>query len=99
MEPSSSRAYDLPCEAEVLAVLRAHGVCRAQLFGSAARGELTPSSNLNLLLSFNGPTNYGLLLRLTDTLEALTGREVDLIVDVDPIFAPYIEADLVDLPL
>lgn len=94
-----SHGYDLPHEAEVLAVLRAHKVQRAFLFGSAARGELMPDSDINLLVDLDGPTNYGKLLMMSEELEAITGRDVEVIAAIEPLFKPYIEPDLVELPL
>lgn len=45
--PNLRRGYTLPHEAEVLQILRDAGVRRARLFGSAARGELTETSDLD----------------------------------------------------
>ena len=95
----SEKPYDLPHEAEVLAVLRDNGVQRAFLFGSAARGELEPESDINLLVDIEGPTDYGLLFLLTETLEEITGHEVVVVDAIKPLFMPYIEPDLVELPL
>lgn len=96
---NATRGYDLPHEAEVLAVLREHGVKRAFLFGSAARGELKPESDINLLVDLDGPTNYGLLLMLSEELEGITGRDIEVIAAIEPLFKPYIEPDLIELPL
>ena len=59
--------------------LRALGVRRLSLFGSAARGEETPSSDLDFLVEFERKTfrNYMELLRF---LEARSGRPVDLVI-------------------
>lgn len=94
-----TKAYDLPHEAEVLEALQKHGVQRAFLFGSAARRELTPESDINLLVDVDGPTNYGLLLMLSEELEEITGRDVEVIAAIEPLFKPYIEPDLIELPL
>lgn len=99
MNSKQPPAYTLPHEAEVLAVLRAHGVKRAYLFGSAARGELRPESDINLLVDLDGPTNYGLMLMLSEELEAITGREVEVIAAIKSVFKPYIEPDLIELSL
>lgn len=71
---------------EVLAVLTAHraqfaefGVRSLALFGSMARDEAGPASDIDLLVEFNGPATFdrsmGLKLRLEDVL----GRRVDLV--------------------
>ena len=98
--PSSSvQNYELPEEQTVLAILRKFGVVRAQLFGSAARGELTPSSDIDLLIELDGKVDYGKLLLLSEELEAATGRRFDVLTSVKEVFRPYIEPELVELPL
>jgi hypothetical protein len=59
--------------------LRALGVRRLSLFGSAARGEETSSSDLDFLVEFDRKTfrNYMELLRF---LEGRSGRPVDLVI-------------------
>jgi hypothetical protein len=58
------------------------GIACAYLFGSAARGEAGPRSDLDIALLFDTPppaTLLGPLSRIRAELEALTGRAVDLI--------------------
>ena len=59
--------------------LRALGVRRLSLFGSAARGEETSASDLDFLVEFDRKTfrNYMGLLRF---LETVHGRRVDLVI-------------------
>lgn len=96
---SRTSAYDLPQEQAVLEVLREFGVRRAQLFGSAARGELTPTSHIDLLVDLDGPVDYGVIFRLTEALEQAVGRRVDVLTSIKPVFRPFIEPELVELPL
>lgn len=99
---STVGSYDLPQEHQVVEILRAYGVRRAQLSGSAARGELTDESDIDLLIEFPPDVllNLGLgFIRLKNELEAATGHEVDLMTNIKPAFRPYIEDDLVELPL
>lgn len=91
--------YELPKEQTVLAILRKFGVVRAQLFGSAARGELTPNSDIDLLVELDGKVDYGKLLLLSEELEAATGRCFDVLTSIKKVFRPYIEPELVELPL
>jgi predicted nucleotidyltransferase len=66
---------------ERLAVLcRAYGVQRLSFFGSVVRGEVTPESDLDVLVEF-APNETPSLLTLgglQQELTALFGREVDL---------------------
>lgn len=98
-QATPSRDYDLPNEAEVLQVLRQYDVKRAQLFGSAARGELRPDSDIDLLIECNGPLDYVNILYISEAIERITGRSADVIVGLRPELWPYVEPDLVDLPL
>lgn len=54
------------------------GVKSLLLFGSVARNESTPSSDVDLLVEFNRPVGYFGLFALQDYLEKLLGCPVDL---------------------
>src|SRR6478736_4932974 len=69
----------------IRAALAEHGVERAGIFGSVARGEDTESSDLDLIVAFR-PGARRDLVRLTEILRTLTGLPVD-IVDRDPVLA------------
>lgn len=92
-------SYDLPEEEAVLDVLRAFGVRRAQLFGSAARRELGPESDIDLLVELSGAVDYGVLVRLSEALEAVAGRRFDVMTSIKAPFRSFIEPELVELPL
>jgi len=59
--------------------LREHGVTGLWLFGSAARGELTVASDLDLLVEFERPVSLFEFARLQRRLQELLGRRVDLV--------------------
>ncbi|MDD2921488.1 MAG: nucleotidyltransferase family protein [Anaerolineales bacterium] len=54
------------------------GVKTLLLFGSVARDEATPKSDVDLLVEFNRPVGYFGLFALQDYLEKLLGCPVDL---------------------
>ena len=54
------------------------GVKSLLLFGSVARNEATPASDVDLLVEFNRPVGYFGLFALQDYLENLLGCSVDL---------------------
>lgn len=71
---------------EVLTILRAHqaeiaafGVSSLALFGSVARDEAGPESDVDLLVEFDRPVGLFTLVRLQNFLAALLGRPVDLV--------------------
>ena len=60
---------------------RQYGVRELSLFGSAVRGEMRPGSDLDVLVEFDPCVRIGLLKfeSLSQDLEALVGRKVDLV--------------------
>ena len=57
---------------------REFGVKSLLLFGSVARDEATPSSDVDLLVEFSRPVGYFGLFALQERLEKLLGCSVDL---------------------
>lgn len=60
---------------------RKYRVKELAVFGSAARGELQPGSDIDLLVEFLPEAGIGLfeLWELSDELERVLGRRVDLV--------------------
>ncbi|MDQ3653869.1 MAG: nucleotidyltransferase domain-containing protein [Chloroflexota bacterium] len=85
--------------AEFLALLRAHGVTQAYLFGSVATGNAGPTSDLDVLVTFDRPVPLFDQLRLAERLGKVCGRSVDLMTDIHPAFSASIVPTLVRLPL
>ncbi|HEY7340732.1 MAG TPA: nucleotidyltransferase family protein [Ktedonobacterales bacterium] len=73
------RESDDELRARLIAVLRQYGVRRAGVFGSFARGEQTPTSDVDLLIEPDAEATLFTLARLEMTLEDVLGRPVDLI--------------------
>ena len=55
------------------------GVARVFLFGSAARSEAHPDSDIDLLVDFNRPVTLLEFVRLQRVLGEVLGRRVDLV--------------------
>ncbi|HEU4782401.1 MAG TPA: nucleotidyltransferase family protein [Ktedonobacterales bacterium] len=72
-------ALDDDTRARLIAALRQHGVRRAGVFGSFARGEQTPASDVDLLIEPDAEATLFTLARLEAALEDILGRPVDLI--------------------
>ena len=97
--PVSSIRPDIITD-DFLAVLREHGVASAYLFGSVARGEEGPDSDLDLLVTFERPdSSFGEQFLLAEDLRRLCGRQVDVLTSIHPAFAPYIVPTLVQIPI
>ena len=77
-------------EAEIASICRRYGVRELSVFGSAARGEMRPDSDIDLLVDFLPDARPGLLglSALTREFSVLLGRRVD--VAVKPALKPRI---------
>jgi predicted nucleotidyltransferase len=69
----------LPLE-EINAFCQRWKIVRLELFGSATRGALTPSSDLDFLYTLADDARWGWdFVDAGDELEAIVGRPVDLV--------------------
>ncbi|MCU1330687.1 MAG: hypothetical protein JWN34_6057 [Bryobacterales bacterium] len=64
-------------------VCRRYGVKRLSMFGSAARGELRPESDVDFMVEFEPGVRVGVIRfeSLAGELETLAGRRVDLVTE------------------
>ncbi|HNX17061.1 MAG TPA: nucleotidyltransferase family protein [Methanoregula sp.] len=80
-------------------VLRSrYGVERIGIFGSFARGEQRPGSDIDVLVDFaEGYATIRNFVSLADYLEALFKRNVDLVTreGLDRYIRPHVEADVI----
>ena len=65
------------------------------MFGSVARGEERPDSDVDLLIDLADDRGFSDYLALAEELERVLARKVDLVLarSLSPHFRPYIEAD------
>ena len=92
---------------EALALLRAHrrtlaerfGVTSVRLFGSVARDRATQASDVDILVSFDGPATMRRIADTEEYLKKLLGRPVDLVThkELKKELRPYIEAEAIDV--
>ncbi len=56
-------------------------ITQLSLFGSAARGDLQPGSDIDLLVTFEPGADWSLLdhIAMTHELSAILGRDIDLV--------------------
>ena len=57
------------------------GVSKLLLFGSVARGEALPSSDVDLLVEFARPVGIFHFVRVRDYLQSALGARVDLVTE------------------
>ena len=80
--------------------IRALGVERLALFGSVLRGEARPDSDIDLLVQFSpGAKSFDRFLALSELLERLLGRRVELVTAeaLSPFIGPRILAEAQDV--
>jgi predicted nucleotidyltransferase len=81
-------------------ILIEYGVSRASVFGSVARGEAGPDSDVDLLVKI-GKLPFGIwgFVGFRQELEKAVGRKVDVVSEsaVDPALARKIKNDLVSV--
>ncbi|MCE2861990.1 MAG: hypothetical protein RIR76_2126 [Verrucomicrobiota bacterium] len=79
--PSSLEANEIIAQLRVvLPEVRAKfGVSRLSLFGSAARGEMDESSDIDLLVEFDRVPGFFKFVELEDLLSKVLRRKVDLV--------------------
>ncbi|MGH9139980.1 MAG: nucleotidyltransferase family protein [Thermoanaerobaculia bacterium] len=78
-------------------IARRFGVRSLSLFGSVARDEGRPDSDVDVLVEFDGPTTFDGHMGLLVFLEDLLGRRVDVVTvkGLKPRLRPLIDQDLV----
>lgn len=78
-------------------LMREFGVVNLALFGSAARDETRPDSDIDILVSFDGPATSRRYFGVLFYLEDLLGRSVDLVTDkaLRAELRPYIEQEAI----
>lgn len=64
---------------DVLDAARRHHATNVRVFGSVARGEDTPASDLDLLVTFDQDASVFDLADLIEELRLITGIEVDVV--------------------
>jgi predicted nucleotidyltransferase len=79
------------------ALVAPYGVTLLALFGSTVRGTARADSDIDILLSFDGPATSERYFAVQFFLEDLLGRPVDLATDkaLRPELRPFVEREAV----
>jgi predicted nucleotidyltransferase len=74
-----------------------HGVQFLALFGSVARDQVSPESDIDLLVEFAIRPGFDGYMRLKEHLESLLGRRVDLVMTgaLKPSLRPEIDREAI----
>lgn len=79
----------------IVAVARAHGATSVRLFGSRARGDSSPRSDIDLLVTLEDGRSLLDLVAIKQDLEDLLGTRVDVVTEraLSPRIRPQILAE------
>jgi predicted nucleotidyltransferase len=77
---------------EILEVARRHGAGRVRMFGSCARGQQTPDSDIDLLVELEPGRDLFDLVELKQELEKKLRRRVDVLTEQS--LSPYIREEV-----
>ena len=67
--------------ARVCEIAQRHGVHRVRVFGSVARGEAGPRSDLDLLIALEPGRGFRELMDFCEEVEAALHRRIDVVVE------------------
>ncbi|MDP1768721.1 MAG: nucleotidyltransferase family protein [Nitrospirota bacterium] len=74
---------------EILRLAQAHGAHNVRVFGSVARGEARPDSDVDFLVEMKSDRSLLDLIELSQELETLLQRKVDVLTDQG--LSPYLD--------
>ncbi len=85
----------IPYQQPISQFMRTQPVTRAYLFGSQARGEATPDSDVDVLVELEAGVSIFEFVRIKLDLEDLLNKTVDLVSTggLSPYIKPYIDKD------
>lgn len=84
---------------KIIPILKANDVVRSSVFGSFARGEDTPESDIDLLVEFGKAKGLFEFVRLQREIGERLGKKVDLLTykAIHPLVKDYIYKDEIKL--
>ena len=66
---------------EILRIAAAHGASRVRVFGSVARGDANPDSDLDLLVDLSPGRSLLDIVAMKQDVEEFLGRKVDVVTE------------------
>jgi predicted nucleotidyltransferase len=86
-------------QSEIQAIAAKHGAGNLRVFGSVARGDTRPDSDIDLLIDIVGPTTPWFPGSLLAELEKTLGRRVDIVItrSLSPLLREEVLRDAIPL--
>lgn len=78
---------------EILRIAGEHGASEIRIFGSAARGESGPASDIDVLVTLEPGRSLLDVIAIKQDLEDLLGRPVDVVTEAS--ISPYIRSQVI----
>lgn len=77
-------------------VLRSHGVTKASVFGSYARGDAGEDSDVDICVRLGKPMGLVAYVRFVEQIESALQKKVDVVTEksISKYMRPFIETDL-----
>ena len=96
MTPATDRIHNISQEQrqKILQIAASHGARDVRIFGSMARGEARPDSDLDLLVKLDPGQSLLDIIALKQDLEDLIGRKVDVLTEA--AISPYIREQVLE---
>jgi predicted nucleotidyltransferase len=96
MTPATVQIYNISQEQrqKILQIAASHGARDVRIFGSMARGEARPDSDLDLLVKLDPGQSLLDIIALKQDLEDLIGRKVDVLTEA--AISPYIREQVLE---
>jgi hypothetical protein len=81
---------------KILPLFKTNPVEYAGIFGSVARGDARPDSDVDILVKFKGLPTFAGYLKLDNDIRKILNRDIDLLTEgsVNKHLRPFIERDL-----
>lgn len=81
---------------KILPIFEEFDISYAGIFGSVARGEAGPDSDIDILVKFKGSPTFEAYLKLDKRLRAVLQKDIDLVTEgaVNKFLRPHIQSDL-----
>lgn len=76
----------------IITICKRYSVSTISVFGSTARGDATPNSDIDLLVDFSQPISFLQLVTMERELTEALGRKVDLLTENS--LSPYLREQI-----
>ena len=79
----------------IINILSGYGATKISIFGSFARGEMQPESDIDIIVRFDHPKSLLQLVHIEEEIKIAVHRNIDLLTEnsINPYLIDYIRRD------